>query len=61
MRSVEVADFALEFISRLEELRANKDLHFSTLIQFARATLETHEVSFCYGFCVDFFYHVSKN
>ena len=61
MRLVEVADFALEFIARLEELRANKDLHFSTLIQFARATLKTHEVSFWYCFCVDFFHHVSKN
>lgn len=44
MRLVEVADFSLEFISRLEELRANKDIHFSLLSQFAKATLEAHEV-----------------
>lgn len=46
MRMAEVADFALEFIARLEELRANKDTYFDTLIQFARATLVPYEVSF---------------
>ena len=45
MRFVEVADFALEFMARLEELRENKDTYFRELIQLAKATLLTHEVS----------------
>ena len=45
MRFVEVADFALEFMARLEELRENKDNYFGELIQLAKAILLTHEVS----------------
>ena len=45
MRFVEVADFALEFMARLEELRENKHNYFGELIQLAKAILLTHEVS----------------
>ena len=46
MRFVEVADFSLELRARFEELRANKDVYFKDMIQFAEATLDTDEVSF---------------
>ena len=44
MRFVEVADFALEFMARLEELREDKDTYFRELIHLAKATLLTYGV-----------------
>ena len=48
MRLVEVADFSLEMRAHFEELRANKDVYFKDLIQFAKTIISQDEVSCLY-------------
>lgn len=45
MRFAEVAEFSVEFLRRLEVLRAHPEEHFGDLLAFARESLEEAEVS----------------
>ena len=46
MRFAELADFSLEFLHRLEKLRANPEKYFEELLVLARETLNEVQVRY---------------